>query len=188
MKQEELIKRLSHKQLLQALYQSQLLFLLIALLLSYFFFERFSTWLHLFTFDLQEIVFYGVIPGIIVILYNLLLKYLLPKRVLDDGGLNEKLFKNSTLGEIFQISLLVSVCEEALFRGLLQTKFGLVFASLTFAFIHFRYLKKPILLLSITAISFYFGYLYFKTGNLLVTIVAHFVIDFVLGLLIRLEK
>src|SRR5690625_6203293 len=44
----------------------------------------------------------------------------------DLGGLNEKLFKNSTLGEIFQISLLVSVCEEALFRGLLQTKFGLV--------------------------------------------------------------
>src|SRR5690625_6177457 len=89
MKQEELIKRLSHKQLLQALYQSQLLFLLIALLLSYFFFERFSTWLHLFTFDLQEIVFYGVIPGIIVILYNLLLKYLLPKRVRSEEHTSE---------------------------------------------------------------------------------------------------
>lgn len=182
------LENITHKQLLQALFRSQLLFFILALSLSLFLFEHFSDWITLFSFNIKEIMIYGVIPGFIIILFNLFMKYLIPKKHLDDGGINEKLFKNSSVWEIFQIAFVVAICEEILFRGLLQTSFGLIFASTIFALVHFRYLKKPILLISIVIISFYLGFLYEITGNLLITIIVHFIVDFVLGLLIRFEK
>lgn len=188
MKSNNFLKNISHKQLMQALFQSQLLFLVIAVSLSVFLFDHISDWLYLFTFNMKEIIYYGVTPAILIILLNLVLKRFVPKHHLDDGGINEKLFKNSSVLEIIQIAFIVSVCEELLFRGLIQTVFGLIFASVIFAFVHFRYLKKPVLLISVIGISFYIGVLYEITGNLLVTMILHFIVDLVLGLIIRFGK
>lgn len=188
MKRDELIKKLSHEQLLQALFQSQLLFFIISICVSFLFFDHIFDWFHLFTLDLKEVLLYGVIPGFIIVLFNLTLKFIIPEKYLDDGGLNEKLFKNSSIGQIFLIAVIVSISEELLFRGLIQTVFGYFIASTTFAIVHVRYLKKPVLLISIILVSFYLGYLYLVTENLLVTICAHFIVDFILGLFIRYEK
>lgn len=188
MKSKDVLKNISHKQLLQALFKTQLLFFTMAIFLSFILFDHIIDWFYLFSFDSNEIFLYGVVPGFIIILFNLLLRYFVPEHHLDDGGLNEKLFKNSNVREIFQIALVVAICEELLFRGLLQTVFGLVNASLIFALAHIRYLKKPVLLISVVLISFYFGFLYMKTNNLVVTMVAHFIVDFVLGILLRYEK
>lgn len=188
MNSNNFLKNISYRQLRQALFQSQILFFLLALLLSFFLFDHITDWLDLFSFNLRELIYYGILPAILIILFNLILKWLVSKDYLDDGGINEKLFKNSSVFDIIQIAFLVAICEELLFRGLIQTVFGLVFASLIFAFVHFRYLKKPVLLISVVSISFYIGILYEITGNLLVTISVHFIVDLVLGLLIRFGK
>jgi|SRR5699024_3884730 len=188
MNRDNFLKQINHKQLMQAVFQSQLLFLFIAIFLSVFLFPSFSDWSKLFSYNIKEISYYGILPALLIIAINILLKKFIPKEHLDDGGINEKLFKNSTVWDIFKIAFIVAICEEVLFRGLIQTTFGLIFASLIFALVHFRYLKKPVLLISIVLISFYLGYLYLLTGNLLVTMVAHFFVDFILGLIIRFEK
>ncbi|WP_404453206.1 type II CAAX prenyl endopeptidase Rce1 family protein [Oceanobacillus kapialis] len=49
-------------------------------------------------------------------------------------------------------------------------------------------MKKPVLFISVLLVSFYIGYLFEQTGNLIVTITAHFIVDFLLGLTIRFYK
>lgn len=182
------LEHITHKQLKQALFRSQFFFFILAIFLSLFLFDHFSDWKRLFAFDPWEFFIYGLIPAIMIILLNLLIKYLIPKAYLDDGGINEKLFKNSTVLDIFMIAFVVAISEEVLFRGLLQTSFGLIIASTIFALVHFRYLKRPILLVSIVIISFYLGFLFKITGNLFVTIIVHFIVNFILGIIIRFEK
>src|SRR5690625_262268 len=88
----------------------------------------------------------------------------------------------------FFISLFVAVFELILFRFVLQTVFGYFIASTIFVLVHVRYLKKPVLFVSVLLLSFYIGYLFEVTGNLFVTMIAHFTIDFLLGLIIRFQK
>jgi membrane protease YdiL (CAAX protease family) len=86
------------------------------------------------------------------------------------------------------LSLIVAMSEEILFRGVLQSQFGIWIASLLFALVHFRYLSNLFLFTITIGLSFSLGILFFLTENLLTVIVAHFVIDFILGLLIRYQK
>lgn len=188
MKQSEMIKLMSDEELKKQLLLSQLIFAVLAITLSIFLFENIGEWLLYLNWDIQEIIYYGVIPGLIIVFIDILLMLTLPKRFYDDGGINERVFKNQSIGYIFILSLVVAISEELLFRGVIQTTFGYVFASFIFALIHFRYLKKPVLLISVLFVSFYIGYMFEITGNLLVTITAHFTVDFVLGLLIRFRK
>lgn len=188
MNQRDLIMSLSDKELKKQLYYSQLLFVFISLLVSFFFFHSLTDWLGLFSFDISEILTYGMTAGLIVVAIDLILMSILPKSAFDDGGINEKLFRSRTIYEIFEISLVVAICEELLFRGAIQTSFGLIFASILFAIVHVRYLKKPVLFISVVTVSFFLGYLYYVTNNLLVPMFAHFLIDFLLGLIIRFRK
>lgn len=185
MKQSELIKQMSDQELKQTLIVSQLIFLLISLVLSIIMFDNFLDWQYYFKFNSRKILYYGVLPGLVIVGIDVILMQVLPKHYYDDGGINEKIFKHRKISEIFILALLIAVAEELLFRGVLQTKFGYIIASTIFALAHFRYLKKPVLLVSVLLLSFYIGYLFEITGNLLVTITAHFVIDFLLGLIIR---
>lgn len=187
MRQDELVKQMSDEELLKSLYYSQLILFSLALILGSFLFDHLEDWLNLFSIDGKQIIVYGVLPAIIIILTNVLLKLLLHKRHLDDGGINERIFKNRPIRTIFIIALVVAVSEELLFRGVIQTIFGYFIASTIFALIHVRYLRKPVLLISVIAISFYIGYLYEITGNLFVTITTHFLVDFILGLIVRYE-
>ncbi len=78
--------------------------------------------------------------------------------------------------------------EEWLFRGVVQTHWGLGAASVIFAVLHVRYLEKWFLFLMVVLISLFLGALYEQTGSLWVTVVAHFLIDVVLALHIRLQR
>lgn len=188
MKQEELINEMSDEELQSSLILSQLLLLGLAIILGFLFFDRPSVWLNLFSWNIKEIAYYGIIPGLIIVIIDVIIMYVLPKKYYDDGGINERIFKNRSVGSIMFIAIVVAICEELLFRGVIQTTFGFVFASSIFALIHVRYLKKPVLLISIIFISFYIGYLFELTGNLLVTITTHFIVDFLLGIIIRHQK
>ncbi|WP_047985334.1 CPBP family intramembrane glutamic endopeptidase [Ornithinibacillus californiensis] len=185
MKQSELIKQLSEEDLRKAVVYSQILFLLIAFMASFILFDSLTTWTSLFQFDYKEIVYYGVVTGIIIVLIDLILIVYVPVKYYDDGGINKRIFTNLSPIKILFLTLLISIAEESLFRGVVQSTFGYLVASIIFAIVHVRYLKKPVLLTSVLIVSFILGYLYEITNNLFVTITAHFIVDFLLGLAIR---
>ncbi|HLR60613.1 MAG TPA: CPBP family intramembrane glutamic endopeptidase [Pseudogracilibacillus sp.] len=185
MKQADIVKQLSSAELKKSVLYTQLILFGLSLILSLFLFNTFTDWFNLFKLNMSEIFYYGVIPAIIVVLINIILDGFIPKHYLDDGGINEKLFSGQSIFSIFIIAATVAIAEELLFRGVIQSSYGYVFASSLFALIHIRYLKKPVLLVAVVGMSFYIGYLYEITHNLNVTITAHFLIDFILGLLIK---
>ncbi|QKY71619.1 CPBP family intramembrane metalloprotease [Lentibacillus sp. CBA3610] len=188
MKQSDIVKQLTDNELKQQLIFSQLLMLGIGILLSFLLFDSMTDWLHYFSIDMSDFIFYGIVPGFIIVLIDLLLMYIFPKKYYDDGGINDRIFKNRSIKGIFVISLMVSVAEELLFRGVIQAVFGYIVASVLFALVHIRYLNKPVLLISVLFVSFYIGYIFVLTENLFVTIIAHFTVDFVLGVIIRFQK
>ncbi|MGM8211644.1 lysostaphin resistance A-like protein [Virgibacillus sp. W0430] len=188
MKQAEIIKHLSDRQLLTQLVVSQIILFCIGIVSSLFLFSNFSDWLTYFRFDFYEITYYGIFPSVLIVTLNLIIVFYVPKRLYDDGGINERIFKNRTVIEVIVIALIVAIAEEVVFRGLIQTTFGYFVASITFALIHVRYLKKPVLFVSVLLASFYIGYLFVLTENLVVTITIHFIVDFLLGMVIRTQK
>ncbi|NJP38160.1 CPBP family intramembrane metalloprotease [Bacillus luteus] len=127
----------------------------------------------------------GIAFAAAVILLEILFYKTLPPRWFDDGGVNERIFRHMHPVHIAVVSLIVAVCEEVLFRGVIQEQFGLIAASLLFALIHVRYLKNIFLFSFVVIMSVGLGLLYEWTGTLLSVILAHFLIDFILGLLIR---
>lgn len=185
--QSEIIKQLSDRQVVNHLYLTQGIILLITAISSIFMFPSLTYWLSLWNYNSNEILQYGVTAGILVLLIDLVLIQFLPKKYYDDGGINEKVFRSRPVLEIFCIAFLVALSEELLFRGVIHTTYGYMVASISFALMHIRYLTKPVLLVSVLFISFYLGWMFELTNNLLVTITAHFIIDFVLGLMIRFK-
>lgn len=188
MKQSELVKQLTDYELKKSLYMSQLLILSLALIASVFLFDDLTDWTKYFNLDFKEIVNLGFVSGIAIVVLDLLLMAIFPKRFYDDGGINERIFKSLSVGEIFFVCIIIALSEELLFRGVLQTTFGYIVASIIFTLVHIRYLSKPVLLISVLLVSFFIGYLFEITGNLYVTMFAHFTIDFILGMIIHFQK
>ena len=81
------------------------------------------------------------------------------------------------------ISLLAGLCEESLFRGVIQAKLAgsvgpmpaIILASLLFGLCHFVNWAYAIVA---AAIGFYFGLIWQFTGNLLPPITTHALYDF----------
>lgn len=187
MKQSELIKDMTDKEVLFHLYLTQLVLVAIALVLAVFLFEDFSQFQSIWEPEYIEIFVWGGLTGMAVITIDLFLMKILPKKYFDDGGINEKVFERRSILHIFVLCWIIAIVEEVLFRGVIQTSFGLIFASFLFALTHIRYLKKWLLLVIVTALSFLLGWIYDLTNNLYTTIFAHFLIDFVFGVKIRIE-
>src|SRR5690625_587735 len=154
MKQAEMINSMSSKVVRKALYMSQSLFFLLSIILSYFLFDNLTNWVSFFTLDMKQILYFGIIPSIVIVLFEIILYKIVPKHHFDDGGINEKVFKNATIPNIFLIAFIVAISEELLFRGVIQTIFRYVFASSLFAVIHYRYLRKLLLFILIVLISY----------------------------------
>ncbi|TFB23945.1 CPBP family intramembrane metalloprotease [Filobacillus milosensis] len=188
MSQGEIIKKLTDRELILNLYLSQIIFIVLAITLSIFLFDRHESLFKLFEWNVNDIFWFGIVPGLLVVVIDILLIKFLHEKHYDDGGINSRIFKAISVPHIFFISLVISFSEELLFRGVIQTSFGFIFASLLFALVHFRYLKKIVLLVSVLLLSFLIGYMYEITENLLVSISAHFTIDFLLGIYYRLYR
>ncbi|OEH93503.1 CPBP family intramembrane glutamic endopeptidase [Bacillus solimangrovi] len=186
-RQKELINQLSDIELVKQLYLTQGILFVISCGLFIFLFDSMTEFLSYIQLDLYEVVYYGIGSAAIVILIDGLLMKILPKEMYDDGGINEKVFRERPIWHIFLLSFIVACTEEFLFRGIIQSQFGFFIASITFALLHLRYLTKPVLLISVLLLSFYIGWIFEITENLLVTIVAHLLIDFVFGCIIRVQ-
>jgi uncharacterized protein len=183
----ELINGLTDKDLLFHLYMTQVILWAISLILGFLFFDDFSYFNNFNLIDFQ-IISIGIPAGIAVVIADILLMKWLPSSYYDDGGLNERIFKNRNAFHILIIALLVAFSEELLFRGIIQTKVGLILASIIFAIIHYRYLFNWFLFINIVLLSFFIGLIFEWTDNLAVTIVMHFIIDFLLGVYIKIKR
>lgn len=184
----ELINGLSDKELSFHLLLTQFLLLAVSFILGVFLFDGFTDFRELFNWNDPLIWQVGTLAGISVVILDLTLMKFLPPSVYDDGGLNERIFRNKNIFQIFIITAFVAVSEEILFRGIIQTHTGLIISSVVFALVHYRYLFNWFLFLNIIFLSFVIGYIYMKTGNLAVTIIMHFIIDFLLGLTISIRN
>jgi len=180
------INTLDRKLLIYNLYLTQFFTLTLAFML-YFIFYRYSpneVIGLLIPDNLFRSTLYGLIVAIIVIIVNIFLARKLPKEALDDGGINEKIFNNLHIGNIAIIAAVVAFSEEILFRGVLQSAVGIFFTSILFALIHFRYLKKVVLITFTFLTSLALGFLVYYT-DWFAAFLSHFLIDFILGLLIK---
>lgn len=94
------------------------------------------------------------------------------------------LFRNAPAGTVFLVSLLAGVGEELLFRGVIQGGLtgplgpwpALILASLLFGVMHA--LTRAYFIIA-TLMGFYLGWIYLRTGNLLIPILIHFLYDWV---------
>jgi membrane protease YdiL (CAAX protease family) len=180
----EMINELTDKDLIRHLYLTQIILLVLSLGLSLFLFEGFTYWQQFNWVDIH-IVTIGLSAGLIVVIIDFLFTKWLPSSYYDDGGLNERIFRHQSVFHIFVITLFVAFSEEMLFRGIIQTKIGLILSCIIFAVVHYRYLFNWFLFINVVLLSFLIGFIFAWTDNLAVTIVMHFVIDFFSGLQIK---
>jgi membrane protease YdiL (CAAX protease family) len=103
----------------------------------------------------------------------------------DDGSVNERMFLGLSLSQTFCLCALIGIGEEWLFRGIVQPLAGNVWTSLLFTLVHFRYLRKPLLLVSVFGTSYLLGGLFDLHGRLLPPITAHIAIDFILAVYVQ---
>ncbi|MEX1030971.1 MAG: CPBP family intramembrane glutamic endopeptidase [Paenibacillaceae bacterium] len=179
------IQLIDERTLLINLYFTQSLILMFAFLLMW--------WFHITPVNLfaahngagVTIVTYGILYAAIVLFSDFILARWIPKHVTDDGGMNEKIFANRSLWHLIIICLVVSIGEELLFRGAIQSLIGVYWTSVLFAAIHVRYLQHWLMTSLVFAISYGLGWIYMQTGTLITPIMAHFIIDFVLGYHLR---
>jgi uncharacterized protein len=184
--QTELIQSMSDKEVLTHLYITQLLLLFLSLIIGWFFFD-WESFQKLWRFSFRELIVYGAGSAFLVLIADFLMMRYLPADWYDDGGINEKIFRSRSIPHLFFLCLLIAFSEEILFRGVIQTNFGLVAASIIFAVLHIRYMTKIVLFAMVILLSFFLGYIYELTDSLWVTIFSHFLIDFVLAVKIRLD-
>jgi membrane protease YdiL (CAAX protease family) len=133
---------------------------------------------------LKELIFGLLLSQLLFILNSVLVRV---------GFKNDwKLFKDFIHNMIFPIaskidlnsalliSLAAGIGEELFFRGFLQEKFGIIFASVVFGLVHFIFeIRKyfPIVILYIL-IGFIFGITYELFGSLWVPVIFHCFYDF----------
>ena len=181
-KQADLLKSISNETLILNVWLTQVIVVITSLILGFILFDDWASFWGVFQFSDWRILTIGVTVGIGIVLLDFVLMKVLPESFYDDGGINQRIFQSISIPHIIILSLAVAVCEELLFRGVIQTNTNIWIASLIFALVHYRYLFNLFLFCNVTLLSFFIGFLYDQTGNLVVTITVHFIIDCLLGI------
>lgn len=168
-------------------YMTQGILLLCGLAGLYWFYIRPGrSWQEMFALDgWQTALLYGTLAALFVIAAEILLIMTLPRDTFDDGGLNERLFRDLSGWQIVLLCLVVAVSEELLFRAVMQPKLGIWWTSILFTIVHVRYWKKWVMVAVVFGISLLFGGLVIRTGTVWTAIWAHFLIDATLGYFVK---
>lgn len=141
-----------------------------------------------FRFPDWSFMLWAVVLAVLAASWGALMDRWLPERWLDDGAINQRIFQGLSPLSTFLLCLLIGVAEEWLFRGVVQPLLGNGWTSLLFTLIHFRYLRKPILLLTVYATSYLLGLLFAESGSLLPPIAAHTLLNFISALLLTKKQ
>lgn len=135
-----------------------------------------------------SVVWWGAGLAAAVVAVDLFISKFVPEEAADDGGVNDRIFRTRPVWHIAFISFIVAICEELLFRGAVQHAIGPYWTSIVFATIHVRYLRHWIPTGLVFSISYGIGWIYEHTGSIWSAIIAHFMIDFIMGLIIRFRR
>lgn len=138
--------------------------------------------------SITNVFLWGVALTVVAVCVDLVLSKFVPEEISDDGGVNERIFGTRAVWHIALISFVVAVCEELLFRGAMQHAFGPYWTSIIFAAIHVRYLKHWIPTGLVFSISYGLGWIYIQADSIWAPIIAHFLFDFIMGLMIRFRR
>jgi membrane protease YdiL (CAAX protease family) len=180
------INRLDDRMLLYNLYLTQGSILALSVIILLFQHRNLAGMFAVHSLDTMWM--WAVAFAVAVLVVDLIISRWVPEEVTDDGGINEKLFGARPLWHIAVISFVVSVSEELLFRGAIQQAWGPYWTSILFAAIHIRYLQHWLMTGLVFGISYGLGWIYIQTGSLWTPILAHFIIDFVMGCLLRYRR
>jgi membrane protease YdiL (CAAX protease family) len=172
--------------LLLNLYLTQFITLLIGVIILFFQKPKLSS---ILSFENgMQIMLWGVGFAVLVIVVDIGISRFVPENLTDDGGMNKRLFADRPIWHIVIICFIVAICEEVLFRAAIGGAIGPYWTSILFALIHVRYLQHWIMTGLVFSISYGLGLIYEITGSLWVPIIAHFVIDLIMGLIIKYSK
>ncbi|WP_217592724.1 type II CAAX endopeptidase family protein [Cohnella sp. GbtcB17] len=180
------VDELSDKLLLVNLYATQALTVIIGL--AWVFFQG-QNILEIFRIQGSlSFLYWGAGLAALVVAFDIGISRWIPDEAKDDGGVNERIFRNRPLWHIALICAVVSVCEELLFRGAMQHAFGPYWTSIIFAAIHVRYLRHWIPTGMVFAISYGLGWLLMYTGTIWAPIFTHFLVDLTMGIIIKYRR
>lgn len=180
------VEQLDDRMLLANLYLTQALTLIIGLV--WLFFQRRNAFSLVALPGNWDFAIWGAGLAAAVLAVDLGISRFVPEEAADDGGINEKIFRTRPVWHIAILSLIVSICEELLFRGAVQHAIGPYWTSIVFAAIHVRYLRHWIPTGLVFSISYGLGWILILTGTIWAPITAHFLIDFTMGLIIRFRR
>jgi len=180
------LSELDDRTLLLNLYLTQAFTLLLGILIVFF---QSRNVFDLFAWPADRSVWLWAVGfAAAAVVVDFLVSRWVPEEMMDDGGINEMIFRNRPLWHIALLSFVVAVCEELLFRGAVQHAFGPYWTSILFAAVHVRYLRHWLLTGLVFSISYGLGKLYMVTGTLWAPVAAHFAIDFIMGCFIRYRR
>ena len=185
-KQKDLIMHISDKELTFHLFATQMVLLTVSIVSGIFLYDDISSFLKQFVWN-RQILLFGVSSGIVIVFIDIFLMRILPENFYDDGGINKRIFQNRNVVHIAFLAAIIAICEEILFRGVIQYHFGFIAGTVVFAVVHIRYWGNWFLIINILLLSVWIGLVYEWTANLAVTMVMHFIIDFLLGLAIKYQ-
>ncbi|MFC4599112.1 CPBP family intramembrane glutamic endopeptidase [Cohnella hongkongensis] len=180
------VDQLNDRMLLANLYFTQALTLIIGLV--WILFQRRNPLELLILPRTYEFALWGGGLALLVLLLDLSISRFVPEEAADDGGVNERIFRTRPVWHIAVISFVVAMCEEILFRGAVQHAFGPYWTSILFAAIHVRYLRHWVPTGMVFAISYGLGWILDVSGTLWAPIAAHFLVDFIMGCIIRFRR
>lgn len=178
------LDQLDDRTLLLNLWLTQGIVLLIALLGSWFLYTKTEFW-HLLLTIHPSYLGYAVLLIVLVVASNIIIEKIVPPSWVDDGGMNERIFRSLSIPTTFLLCVAVGISEEWLFRGVIHELVGNVWTSILFTAIHFRYLQKPILIGMVFLTSYLLGILFTWTNSLITVMFVHATINFVLALFLK---
>lgn len=181
------VNELDDRMLLLNLYLTQALTFIIGLIWVIFQQQNLISLLSIPT-SITNVFLYGAGLALVAVLADMVLSKFVPDEAADDGGVNERIFGKRPVWQIVLICLIVAICEELLFRGAMQHAFGPYWTSIIFAVIHVRYLKHWIPTGLVFSISYGLGWIYIQTDSIWTPILAHFLFDLIMGLMIRFRR
>ena len=96
------------------------------------------------------------------------------------------IFGKFNIWQCILLSILSGFCEEALFRGVMSVAWGLIISSIVFGLLHLGDKRLIFSGIWIAIIGFCFAYVYKITGNLGISIVAHFLNNFLCFIAVKI--
>ncbi len=160
---------------------------LVTVILYYFFRRRYLlTDLWDGRFSLVMIIYTGILAGVGVRLFSIILGEVWPQFADNLQDTVIITLQGIDMYDLFLISLPPAIIEELFFRGFLQSYIGNICTSVVFAILHWGFVKKLWAHgLHALMISLFLGWLFVASGSLLTTITAHFTNNLLAGLYVQ---